>query len=586
MKSTAVAPAENESQPTAARVEQITSLFTTMIQALRALQLYGPSNLTTQRAIDTLRSGFGQVWKQEPQFEVEVHPDALMLAGRPVCPSTSQTESIAFLMFRDGIRSLSFREGFELEELPRFLALLHRARYEPTESDDLVTLLWDEDFLHLRHGYIDVDATTEEAQEAEAEVVAATADDPVSRVLTRHIHDANAWAVANAGYDANEYPGSADPPALPVAAASMQRHTLQLDPEALVYLQRELEEEMRRDIRQDVANALLDSLEVPDRKAQAEILQTFAVVIPQLLAERQLRLVAGVLGELRALTEQPEILDEECRREVDNLFAKLFEASAVQDFFAALEAGDVQSDLDCIESFVVHFGATMLPRLLRIREKAAGKELRAVLESATERLARGHRDAASECLRSEDSLIVRGALRILVGLGAAETIPEIVGLLDHADTRVRLGAVEVLVALGAGPGLEALLRVLDDGVREVRIAALWGLATWQHTPALARLERDIDSKAFRECESDEMMAVLDAYARIGGEGAVERLGRLLNARALLKPKEPSELRACAARALGSVGGSEAKAQLERAQDDRDPEVRRAAQRSLRKVGQS
>ena len=249
-----------------------------------------------------------------------------------------------------------------------------------------------------------------------------------------------------------------------------------------------------------------------------------------------------------------------------------------------MEAGDVQSDLDCIENFASHFGFVLLPRLLRIREKAVGKELRATLETTTERLAREHPEAVREGLHDDDPLVVRGALRILVGLGAAEAIPETMRLLDHGDTRVRLGAVEVLVALGAEPGLEALVHALDDEVREVRVAALWGLATWQHSPALSQLVQRIDAKAFRYTESDEKMAILDAYARIGGEAAVEHLGKLLNARSMFKAKEPTDVRACAARALGSVGSPEAKAMLSRAQGDRDPEVRRAVQRSLRKVG--
>jgi hypothetical protein len=363
----------------------------------------------------------------------------------------------------------------------------------------------------------------------------------------------------------------------------LQARSLRLDPEALVYLQRELEEEMRRDLEQDVINALLDSIEEPDPKAQSEILQIFAVLIPQLLVARHLRLVTNVLNELRSLPEQPRGVDDRIRRQLDELFDNLAGTSALEDFLAAMEAGDVQSDLDCIENFASHFGFVLLPRLLRIREKAVGKELRATLETTTERLAREHPEAVREGLHSDDPLVVRGALRILVGLGAAEAIPETMRLLDHGDTRVRLGAVEVLVALGAEPGLEALVRALDDEVREVRVAALWGLATWQHAPALSRLVQRIDTKAFRYTESDEKMAILDAYARIGGNAAAEHLGKLLNARSLFRPKEPTDVRACAARALGSVGSPEAKAMLSRAQGDRDPEVRRAVQRSLRKA---
>jgi hypothetical protein len=566
-----------------ARPEEVATLFTSLVLALRSLQLYGPSNLTTQRALEHVRAGFVRAWEHAAELEVEIRASDIVYERRVVYSNPNHAESLAFLLFRDGLRTLRFHPGFERDELPAFLEVLHRVRYQPTESDDLITLLWDQDFLHLRHGYIDAVSTSEEAAEVEAGVEAAVAATQLGPYVLPQA-EPMAPSLPASGYDDAAYPGSADPPALPEAQAVLQPHSLMLDPETLVYLQRELEEEMRRDLRQDVVNALLDSLEDPDRRAQSEIIGILGDLVPQLVGGRHFRSAAECLSELRAFQEQPDVLDEVRLREVEVLFEDLAVSDAVQELMRALESGDLQSDLDSIRTLVSHLGPALLPRLLRAREKAGGKDLRAALGTAAEQLARRHPEAVVAALQSEDPLIVRAALRILVGLGRNDALAETARLLRHADTRVRLGAVEVIVALAGEKGLEPLCRALDDTAREVRVAALWGLATWRHQAVLPRLEGLLDSKAFRDTDSDEKMALLDAYARIGGARAVDRLGRLLHARTLLRPKEPSEVRAYAARALALTGTPVAKAMLERAQDDRDVEVRRAVQRSLRKAG--
>lgn len=577
----------NDSQARARLAEQVSSLFTSMVQALRALQFYGSTNLTTQRAVEALRSGFEQIWTTSQELDVRLEPDTIVMGDLPVYQNANHTDSLAFLMFRDGIRTLSFRQGFEQEELVRFLQVLHRARYTPTDADDLVTLLWDEDFLHLRHGYIDAEMTTQDAAALESEVRAATsAAADRNRSLVMHIHDASTRAISHAGYDPRAYPGAADPPSLPVGTATLERRTLQLDPETLVYLQRELEEEIRRDVQVDVVNALFDILEDPDPRAQSEVVAAFGTLLPQLLAVRQMRLIAETLTELRDLADRPELLDATRREELDAMIVGLTNSGAVDEFLEAVEGGDVQADLEHVENLVAHLGGAILQRLLRARERASGKELRAALESATESIAKRDPEALRSALHADDAHVVRGALRILVGLGVADAVHETIRLLDHADTRVRLGAVEVLVATGDKAGLDALVRAREDVAQEVRVAAAWGLATWQHGPALGSLQRSIEAKTFDDMHSDEKMAILDAYARIGSGGALDLLGRLLHAKSLLRHKEPTDVRAYAARALGLVGSADAKQLLERAKGDRDPEVRRAVQRSLRKMGTS
>ncbi len=56
---------------------------------------------------------------------------------------------------------------------------------------------------------------------------------------------------------------------------------------------------------------------------------------------------------------------------------------------------------------------------------------------------------------------------------------------------------------------------------------------------------------------------------------------MLNARGLLGAREPTEIRACAARALGLIGSDGALTALQRAAETKDMVVRSAVTRALR-----
>src|SRR5207249_4015321 len=58
-----------------------------------------------------------------------------------------RNESIAWTLYKDGVRSLTFKPGVEDAEIVRFLAVLQQAKNLQADApDDLLTLLWAEDF--------------------------------------------------------------------------------------------------------------------------------------------------------------------------------------------------------------------------------------------------------------------------------------------------------------------------------------------------------------------------------------------------------------------------------------------------------
>ena len=81
----------------------------------------------------------------------------------------------------------------------------------------------------------------------------------------------------------------------------------------------------------------------------------------------------------------------------------------------------------------------------------------------------------------------------------------------------------------------------------------------------------------------EKMAFFEAYGAIAGAAGLKPLSALLLPKGLLRMKESSETRACAAIAIGKIRTPEARELLQRAAEDKDLVVRNAVSRALREV---
>ena len=102
-----------------------------------------------------------------------------------------------------------------------------------------------------------------------------------------------------------------------------------------------------------------------------------------------------------------------------------------------------------------------------------------------------------------------------------------------------------------------------------------------HRAALPRLEAAVKSKALREADLTEKMAMFEAYGSLCGDGGVSLLDTILNGKGFLGRREDAEIRACAAMALGRIGGDRAADALRRAGSEKDVLVRNAVNRASR-----
>ncbi|MGE0159105.1 MAG: HEAT repeat domain-containing protein [Gemmatimonadales bacterium] len=567
---TATAAEEWDGDP--ALLAAVQALLVTLGKTFRAYQLYDENNPVRHRFGEQLKGEFLSLWQQTDRLVLRVDEDHMYLADQQVYRSESRNDSLAFLFFKDGIREVTFLPGLETEELSRFLGVLQQARKLVPEGDDLLTVLWEADLRFFEYQYVDLLAEGVSMPEAGAGNTQAE----MQAALEGEEEEAAAAQRPEAGAAEEQRPPQT------VKQDDFNPTLYALDRREMEHLRAELQKEIQRDTRADVLNALFDRLEEPgNRERQSAILKILATLLPNFLSRGALVPATHVLEELRRLEGTPTIFDpqrvEESRRILDRISAP----EAIEQLIKALFDGTIRVSAAQLGSFLQFLRGGALAPLLRASETVDHKELQAVLRKAVQGIASRNRAAAVKLLQEADPVVAAGAARLAGEMQISEAGPSLANLVAHADPKVRLAAIEAAITLKASTVAGALEKTLGDPERDVRIAAARALGTLRYRPAAGTLAAIVKGKDIRNADITEKVAVFQAYGMVAEADGLALLDGLLNGKGFLGKREPTEIRAAAALALGHMSTDDARASLSRASHDEDPVVRSNVNRALR-----
>lgn len=543
----------------------IEELLRLLMKAARANTLYLPNNPVRIGAVGALRSAFEPVWRETDEVALTFSETEVRWCGHPVMTEASKSgDSLPWTFFKDGIREVRLMQGFQEKEIERLLDILQRVRKASPEEDDLLTMLWEADFTNLRYRYVDlggepvapIDGTPPDIENASPDEV---------RAAVRAQSDQPAAIVSMQDFDATLY---------------------FLDDKELDYLRREIEREYASELRQNVLAMLLDIFEAqPAPAIRAEISELVESMMLLLLASGELYTVAYLLLEVQVAAARATSITPEQRARLGQLPDRL---SAREPLGQLLQALDESADLPAqaaLSELMAQLRPTALETIFAWLPKLRNPEVRTLVESAAERLALVNTPELVRLVQSKDAPVSLEAMRRAAAMKTTSAVPALGRVLTDGATAHRQAAVQALTAIGSTGALQALERAIDDVDRDIRVSAVKTLANKTHRGVFPRIEQAVKGKKLREADLTEKMAFFEAYGAMCGEGGIAYLDGLLNGKGMFGYKEDPEVRACAAIALGRLGGKKARESLQRSGAEKDIVVRNAVTRALRGGGE-
>jgi HEAT repeat protein len=516
------------------------------------------------RSLEAVKQAFADLWKHTDKLELQISEDQLKWEGRVVLEEGERTsENLAWLFYKDGIRELTFLEGFETEDLSNLFDLMQRVRRASVEDDDLLTLMWEREFSTLRYKYVDL------LVEAGPGIESMERSEQKEKILSP--------AEAEAGAGSAESKPSTQ-------MSDFDSALYFLDETEVEYLQGEIKREFSTDVRPAVIASLLDTFETQkDPTVREEICGLLDYFLLILLSTAQYRNAAYLLRESTTTASRaPEILEPQKQR-LTQLGELMSDPKPLGQLLQALEDTPLRAPQTELDELFAILEPRALETVLGWIARSNNTELRMLLELAATRLASANSGELIRLIGSDDEAVVMQAIRRAAALKSPAAVPALGKMLTVGEPEMRVAAVNALTEIGSPGAMQMLERAIIDEDREVRIVAVRALGARSTRSALPRIEAAIKGKDLRESNLTEKMAFFEAYGLLSGDAGIALLDGLLHSKGFMGKRDDSEIRACAAMALGKIGSQKAMDSLNRAASEKDVIVRNAVSRAIRRA---
>jgi hypothetical protein len=545
----------------------VEELLRQLARAVKTRQLYLPNNPIYQRSVEQLQAAFAPLWERTSELVVQISETEFRWWGVVVHQESAGGESLPWTCYKDGLRELTLLQGVEDGEISVFLDILQRVRKSSPDEDDLLTLLWEQEFELLRYRFVDLSIDTNLTLEPSEE-------------SSREKRIPIVEVAREAEEEKEERQGI-------IRMEDLDATLYFLDEDEIQYLRSEVQKEQGTNLHLNVTSILLDIFELQSEDAvRDEVCAIFESYMPQLLMSRDHGTAAYLLREAAEVARRVENLRPVDRERLARLPESLSAPGVLEQLLQVVEDGDAATSQQDLEALFQELRGGTLGTILDWlgSGRASNPAVRAALEGAAKRLAAANTGELIALIASGEPGTAIEAIRRAGELRTPAAVAPLARVMAGQLPELRRAAAQALAQIGSPGAMRVLEGVLDDADREIRITAVRAVGVHGYRAAFPKVEAVVTGKAVRDADLTEKMACFETFGLLARDDGVEQLAALLSGRSLvLRRRIDPELRACAAMALGKIGTPKALAVLRGAVEDKDVRVRSAINRALREV---
>ena len=574
-----IAPVKETPNPELSSVKR---LLTLLDKTAKSSRTYGAANPVAQKFFQQLFEGLTTHLATYSKLAFLVQRSELYFNGEVVYQAEqgSSTESVAFKLYSDGIRELTFLEGLPAEDLSFLLDSLWGSLNPNEENDDdIVTRLWAKNLSTITVVTAEEIAKASTGGDVFALPMAGTMEAPESSL--RDLLDreqAKARKEKGPGVDGGNVSGNKSAG----GASRFQSGHVGYDvtETELAELAKEIEAESTR----DNTTYLLDMLTaiLASEKSAAiltKLLELWGNVLDSLAAQGKWVVLDSVLGLLHVTAEVRPDLGEGQKTQLAALLDSLGRPERMKMIEAYLNKtpGAATEGLPAVLLSMTSAAVPALCTLLANLEAAAHQ---AIAAEALEALAKDQSDHLLRGLTDRRPRYVKNLLTILLKWNDPRFADAIEKLVRYPDIQVRK---EVIRAIGIfrpnGNGMK-LIAFMNDVEESVRFAALKLLMTGQYKTSYSAWSPLISTDTFMDRTLSEKRAVFLAMRATSGDEVIPYFEGLFTEWSWTNRKKKEELAALAAEALGKLASPAALIALELGQKKGSASVRQACTAAL------
>lgn len=564
--------AENEVDPVV--LESVKKLIQLLNNTLKSLLIYPKNNPLPKEFKKKFYLGLGEFLDSYDELKLEVASSSISFEGKTIYEDSDREEGIAFILHRDGIRVLSFFKGLDQSESDDFIEVMETGLRTRELEEDLVTMLWEKDFNHVK--YLVVDDLLDVQIPSAGEI-------PDSwnfhRLFSSEIAEAGQKATADSDSTVQYRQEQ---------TKELLKKLKEFSPEEIDNIQELLELEEGHQSLDEFFDILTEILMVePDISEFSSMMEAVEKITGALVTIADFFTAANIMTRLRRFEEMiirispdPSTLQTRKAERTRQVIDQAGEEEKIKKVTQILNEKE-GTDLATVKEYLFSLNLNSISSILHmLRELKEFQARRMVCELLVAK-GKNKLEIIREGLSDRNWYVIRNVIWVIGGIGSAEGVKYLKPLAYHLDFRIRR---EIITSLIKIPGPEAgalLVLLLNDEDKRIRSLACMGLSKRKESGALPKLNEILKDELFRDKSPDEKKHLLETCVTIGRNEAIPLLFRMIEKRSWLKRDKHNESRIFAVGALGLIDTDEAKEALLALSKKRNKVLRKACEDALR-----
>jgi hypothetical protein len=560
------------------RFRHASEIATALARAHRSRQLYNENSPVPGASLERFFSCLTDFLGGDDTLTFSITETQFLFHTKAVYSNPDRRESLAFRLYRDGVRAVTFHTGITREEVVGLLEALGRVNFENEQSDnDVVTQIWERDLAHITYLAVDecIDyETPDTGPSGGGQPASGSPSTPEASSTLEERADGGIGVAAMID--------------LPLTQEEKESIAdVALTEEELEEIGHQILAEEKDNPRRKVFQIFMEILQgSAGAEVKADVARGIQALFMDLLDTENPAEAAGLLTEIKGLIEGNTSLTGETSlpKSLEETLGKFLETLGQEKQLVRIEPKIEEATAHQLEEYEQYL-CQLLPNsvgpLCSMLGRTKNKRAREMLCRVLSVLAKENLAALVDLLSDPRWYLVRNLVRVLRIMKDKRALPYLEGLMLHQDARVRMEVVHCVAELDGEESEILMGRCLRDPERGVRTVAAKKLGQMGGSRAVSSLVECILEKSFLKRAFDEKWEFFDALGRAGSDEAVPFLEKLLKKRSVFHPAETEKMKRCAVAALARLGTPRAVGILEELAHSARGDVRKACAEALK-----
>ena len=567
-------------------IQEVEELIKLLTKTISTIKIFLEDHTTVKNQIEDLWLKLNAFLEKYQHMEIEIQELSFTYKNKLVFQDKKTIKSLPFLLYKDGMQTLSFYKGLKKEELREFMEIIKIVYELPPEESDIVNLLWEKDFANIRY------FAPDEFLETKIGIGKKLPDIQVDRDAL--------------------FSGAID--LLPEDKTELQ--TAREDPDILEQADKEEEEHLWEDAEfseqtptlTDQENRILDAMLMANRQVTPE--DELVLLITEMLnleedSEKFKEILDAIIHVHKDLlqkgdfTRAYQLLNNLMEIKIIASYESGYKESLIQGFLHRLKTKEIESLIkrplidNKVKDFRLLFAyldllleSDALSLLGELYEKIINTEFRkGSLEYFREKGVKNP-ETLARLVDDNKTNLSKEVISILSSIREKRSIQSFAVFIPSKNKTIKSEAIKSLGKFKDTTSNKLLLGFLNDSDENIRILAARNIPIIKDDSIIEHVIQMAKHKGFKDKNEKEIESILEILARSKTEKAYEGLKKIIGKLSFFSGSKNTMIGLCAIESLKAVDNLESREILKKGSRSKNKKIKEASDSALQQPSQT